>query len=157
MRFQVTVSVAAPASTVWNLAGDPPRWPGLTESTTRAAWVRGDGVAVGNRARVAQPRLGENLWEVTEVSPGVRWAWRTSRPGLKTVATHEVRKVAPGHAELTLGIDQSGPLAPLVGLLMGGRARHYVELEAAGLKRGAEAAPDDQSQSVRSPGLQPRA
>lgn len=139
MRFQVTVPVAAPATTLWAVITDPPSWPELTESTSSATWVRGECVAVGNRARVAQPRLGENLWEVTEVSPGHRWTWRNSRPGLRTVAIHEVREVAPDRSELTLGLDQSGPLAPLAALLTGGRARDYVSLEAAGLKHGAEA------------------
>lgn len=155
MRFEVTVPVAAPASTVWALATDPLAWPALTESTDSATWMRGDSVAVGNRARVVQPRLGANVWEVTEVSPGRRWAWRNSRPGVNTLATHVVREVAPDRSELTLGLDQTGPLAFLVALLVGRRARHYVELEAAGLKRGAEGR--HQAQSVHTAGLKPRA
>ncbi|MBO0703013.1 MAG: SRPBCC family protein [Candidatus Dormibacteraeota bacterium] len=139
MRFQVTVPVAAPASRLWAVVTDPLAWPELTESMDRVTWERGDSVAVGSRARVAQPRLGENLWEVTEVTPGRRFAWRNSRPGVTTVGTHEVREAGPDASELVLGIDESGPLVPLVDLLVGGRSRHYVELEAAGLKRGAEA------------------
>lgn len=150
MRFEVTVPVSAPASTLWALATDPPAWPELTESIDSATWVRGDSVVVGSAARMAQPRLGANLWEVTELSPGQRWAWRSARPGVSTVGTHEVREVAPGRSELRLGIYQSGPLTFLVGMVMGARARHYVELEAAGLKRGAESR--QQSQSGRTQG-----
>jgi len=140
MRFQVTVPVAASANTLWKQVADPLGWPALTESIDRVQWERGDAVAVGNRAWVTQPRLGKNLWEVTEVEPGRAFTWRNSRPGLTTVGTHEVREVGSGRSELTLGIDISGPLAPLVALLEGRRSRRYVGLEAAGLKRGAETA-----------------
>lgn len=155
MRFQVTVEAAAPASTLWALVADPLGWPHLTDSVERVTWERGEAVAVGSRARVAQPRMGANVWEVTEVSPGRSFAWRASRPGVTTLGTHEVREVGADLSELVLGLDQSGLLAPLVSLLMGGRARRYVEMEAAGLKRGAEQR--HQSRSVHSPGSQPRA
>jgi Polyketide cyclase / dehydrase and lipid transport len=138
MRFQVTVPVAAPASALWAEVADPLRWPALTESIDRVTWERGDAIAVGNRARVAQPRLGENVWEVTELSEGRSFVWRASQPGVTTVGTHEVRASGPNRSELILGLNQSGPLAFLVTLLVGTRARHYVELEAAGLKKGAE-------------------
>ena len=151
MRVQVTVPVAAPAGTLWAEVADPLRWPALTESIDRVTWERGDAVAVGNRARVAQPRIGENVWEVTELSPGRAFVWRASRLGLTTVGTHEVRGAGPERSELILGLDQSGPLAFLVALLVGARARHYVELEAAGLKRGAEAAFSAPSGTERSP------
>jgi hypothetical protein len=140
MRFQVTVPVAAPASTLWAEVENPLGWPPLTESIDQVSWVRGDAIAVGSRAKVAQPRIGENVWEVTGVCPGESFVWRASQAGVTTVGTHEVHAVAPDRSELTLGLDQSGPLAWLVALLLGARARHYVELEAAGLKRGAEAA-----------------
>lgn len=139
MRVQVTVPVDAPASRLWAQVADPLGWPALTESIDRVTWERGDAIAVGSRARVAQPRMGESVWEVTEVAPGRSFVWRSSRRGVTTIGTHEVRETGPDRSQLILGLDQSGPLAPLVGLLVGARARHYVELEAAGLKRGADA------------------
>lgn len=138
MKFQVTVPVAAPASTLWAAVVDPLAWPRFTESMDSVAWERGDSVAVGSRARVVQPRLGANLWEVTAVAPGRSFTWRNARPGVTSLATHEVRQTGPGASELTLGFDQSGPLAWLVGLLAGSRSHHYVELEASGVKRAAE-------------------
>lgn len=138
MHFRVTVEVAAPASLLWQQVADPLGWPPLTESIERVSWERGDSIAVGSRARVAQPRLGENVWEVVEVVPGRSFTWRAAQPGLTTLGTHEVSEAGPDRSTLTLGIDQSGLLAPLLSLLVGARSRRYVELEAAGLKRGAE-------------------
>ena len=43
-------------------------------------------------------------------------------------------------APVTLGIHQSGPLAPIVALLAGGRTKRYVQMEADGLKTRCEAA-----------------
>jgi len=61
-------------------------------------------------------------------------------PGVTTTGTHLVRPLGSGRAQLTVGISQSGPMAPLVGLLTGRRTGRYIRLEADGLKRCAESA-----------------
>lgn len=139
MRFEVTFAIAAPVPAVWAIVTDPPSWPALTPSIARVEWVRGEGIAAGNQVRIEQPRLGTNVWEVTEVAEGRFYAYRNARPGLTTVATHALRDVDGSHAELTLGLVQTGPLAPLTALLVGKRSRRYVDLEGSGIKRQAEA------------------
>jgi hypothetical protein len=54
-----------------------------------------------------------------------------------TVGTHVLTPRQSGVSVL-LGIDQSGPLAPLMGLLVGGRTRRYVRTEAESLRRRCE-------------------
>jgi hypothetical protein len=55
------------------------------------------------------------------------------------VGRHHVRP-SRGGAHVTLSLEWSGWLAPLIRLLYGGLSRRYVDAEAEGLKRRCEAA-----------------
>lgn len=56
---------------------------------------------------------------------------------MTTVGTHVLTPRENG-VSVRLGIDQSGPLSPLVSLLAGGRTRRFVRTEAESLKRRCE-------------------
>jgi hypothetical protein len=94
---------------------------------------------VGGRARVKQPGRPPLVWEVSEFEPGTSFTWRAASVGVAATAFHVVRPLSRSRAELKLGLQQSGPLVPLVRLLAGRRTRRFVRLEADGLKRCAEA------------------
>lgn len=136
MRFEITVDVAAPPERVWSLLADVERLPALTPSMESVELLDGP-LRVGARARIRQPRLAQAVWTVTEFTDGESFTWESRGPGVTTTGGHLVTPAADG-ATLQLTLVQSGPLAPVIGLLFGRRARAYVTMEANGLKKAAE-------------------
>lgn len=132
------VEIDAPASVVWAVFSDVERWPEWTASVTRLVGLDGPELAVGKRFEIKQPRMPKLVWEVTELTPGQSWAWVQRSPGGRTVARHDVITESAHRTRVRQQIDQGGPLGALVGLLMRGMTRRYLELEAAGLKARSE-------------------
>jgi ligand-binding SRPBCC domain-containing protein len=115
---------------VWDLVGDVERWDALLPTMQRVTRIDGGGtVGEGARFEVRQPGLPKAVYEITEWKPGVGFTWVAASVGVSTTATHEVTP-SDGGALLVLGIAWSGPLAGLVGLLMGRKTRRMVEQEA---------------------------
>ena len=134
----VLVDVDAPPATLWAVLAQPSAWPEWTESIVAVDLLDGD-LALGARARVAQPGLRPMVWTVTEFEPGRSFTWTATAGGVRTAGSHVVEELDGGRrSRLTLGLTQRGALAPLVRLLLGKRTRQYVGLEAAGLKAAAE-------------------
>jgi hypothetical protein len=78
------------------------------------------------------------VWEVTELVPGSSWTWVQRSPGGLTVARHDVIAESDNRTQVRQQLDQRGPLGALVGFLMRGMTRRYLDLEAAGLKAASE-------------------
>ncbi|HEU5083919.1 MAG TPA: SRPBCC family protein [Acidimicrobiales bacterium] len=139
MKTETSIAIDAAAEVVWQVFTDVERWPEWTESVTRIVPLDGPAIEVGNRFEIKQPRMPKLVWQVTAVDPGRGWTWVQRSPGGTTLATHEV--IAQG-AQRTLvrqGIDQRGPVGTLVGALMRGTTRRYLQMEADGLKARSEA------------------
>jgi len=117
---------------------DVERWPEWTASVTRIVAVDGPGLAVGKRFAIKQPRMPKLVWEVTELVPGSSWTWVQRSPGGLTVARHDVIAESDNRTQVRQQLDQRGPLGALVGFLMRGMTRRYLDLEAAGLKAASE-------------------
>ena len=100
----------------------------------------GTELAVGRRFRVTQPGLPTIVWRVTKLHSGQFFEWEARSPGVHTVAFHRVTAEPGGGTRITIGIDQTGPLAGLVGAALGRKTRRYLAMEAAGLKAASEAA-----------------
>jgi uncharacterized membrane protein len=132
------VAIDAPADVVWEVFSDVERWPEWTASVTRIVAVDGPGLAVGKRFAIKQPRMPKLVWEVTEVVPGSSWTWVQRSPGGLTVARHDVIAESDNRTQVRQQLDQRGPLGALVGFLMRGMTRRYLDLEAAGLKAASE-------------------
>jgi uncharacterized protein YndB with AHSA1/START domain len=139
MDYETTVEIAAPQEVVWSTLVDVLRWQEWTKSVEDARWVEGSTIATGSRVRIKQPGMPAMVWIVSEVESGAMFAWRSSRPGVMTVATHSLETVANGHVKVTLGIHQSGVLAPIIAFLGAARTRRLVQMEAEGLKIRSEA------------------
>jgi hypothetical protein len=92
----------------------------------------------GCRVRVEQPKLPAMTWEVTDYERGRAFSWTAKRPGLTSVASHEVAAAGERRTRVTLRIEQSGWLAWAVRPFYGGLTRRYMRMEAEGLKRRAE-------------------
>jgi uncharacterized protein YndB with AHSA1/START domain len=139
MQFETTVEIDAEPQAVWAAVIDVEQWPRWTDSMSEVRWLEDSTMRIGSRARVKQPGMPALTWAVTELDAGRAFDWQTSSLGVTTLGTHTVSPAADGRSTLTLGLRQSGALAGLVGAMMGARSRRYVEMEAAGLKRAAEA------------------
>ncbi|MFG1929197.1 SRPBCC family protein [Mycobacterium sp. NPDC048908] len=132
------VDIDAPAQVVWEVFSDVERWPEWTPSVTKIVALDGPGLAVGKRFEIKQPRMPKLVWEVTELTPGESWTWVQRSPGGSTVARHEVNAESDGRTKVRQQLDQRGPIGALVGVLMRGMTRRYLDLEATGLKARSE-------------------
>ena len=138
MMTESSVEIDAPASIVWDVFVDVERWPSWTKSVTRITPLDGPGIEVGKRFKIKQPRLANLVWKVTEVDPGVSWAWRQRSLGGTTIATHEVVPQGSDRTLVRQRIDQRGPVGVLVGVLMRRLTKRYLDLEGQGLKSCSE-------------------
>jgi uncharacterized membrane protein len=139
MDIARTIDIAAPPEQVWAVMADVERWPEWTASVTSVERLDERPFGIGSRARVRQPRLMVAVWTVTAFEAGRYFAWQNAVPGLKSVGGHRVEAADGNASRVTLSIDWSGPLAPLIRLFYGKLSRRYVEMEAQGLKRRCEA------------------
>ncbi len=133
-----SVEIEAPASIVWEVFVDVERWSEWTASIERTVALDGPGIEVGRRFEIKQPRMPKLVWAVTEVEPGVSWAWRQRSFGATTFATHEVVARDVDRTLVRQRIDQRGPLGILVGVLTRRLTKRYLALEAQGLKACSE-------------------
>lgn len=132
------VAIDAPANVVWEVFSDVEHWPEWTASVTRIVGLDGPELAVGKRFEIKQPRMPKLVWEVTELAPGSSWTWVQRSLGGQTVASHHVIAESDNRTQVRQQLDQGGPIGALVGLLMRGMTRRYLDLEAAGLKARSE-------------------
>ena len=103
-----------------------------------AITVLASGVWFQGRDRIKQPRFPPMVWTVTELEPARSFCWVARAAGMTTLAEHYLSDGPGGSTEAVTRIGQDGRLAPLADRLLGKRGRHYVDLEAAGLKRRCE-------------------
>jgi carbon monoxide dehydrogenase subunit G len=139
MKFEITVPIRATPAAVWPLLIDVEPWPELTPSMDDVRRLDSGPFRVGSEAAIKQPRLPGMRWRVTAMDPGRSFTWVVKSPGLATAATHTIVETEDGTA-LTLGIEQTGFLAGVARVLYGGLTRRYVQQEADGFRREAEAA-----------------
>jgi uncharacterized membrane protein len=138
MDYEVGIEIDAPAATVWDVLAALPAWPEWT-SSMREVTPLGDGpVGEGSRVRIRQPALPTVVWTIGDWQPGRRFTWEASSPGVATAADHELTEEG-GRTTVVLRVRQTGPLAPVVHLLIGRRTRKYMQMEADGLKARSEA------------------
>ncbi len=135
--YEREITVAAPAERVWSVLQEIESWPEWTPSMTSVRRAVDGPLRVGELVRVRQPRLPPADWTVTAVEPGRSFSWSTATPGLRSAADHEIRPGTDG-CTVVLRLEQTGPLAAPVRLLMGRLVRRYVDMEAEGLRRRAE-------------------
>ena len=141
MRYMITdcaIEIDASPALVWDVFSDVERWPEWTASVTSLKALDGPGLAVGKRFEIKQPRLPKLVWEVTKVDDGGSWTWEQRSPGGRTIAVHEVAAQPGGGTMVRQRLDQQGPVGGLVGRLMRGTTKRYLDLEAKGLTARSE-------------------
>jgi uncharacterized protein YndB with AHSA1/START domain len=141
MEFEAEFATVAPPTSVWAALVDVESWPKWISSYRSIQRVDTDPVPgplrVGSRAEVRQPGLATATYTVTSLDPGREFTWETTAAGVRTVARHVVEP-ADGGSRLRLELTQTGALAGLVGMLLGGKIRRYLDLEGHGHCAAAE-------------------
>lgn len=142
LEIEVRVQIAAPPDQIWSVLADVDRWPEWDPAVTKLERLDTAPFGAGSRARVTQPRLPKNIWQVTQWEPGSGFVWQTKSPGAQTVGEHWVvpDPSDPKISVVILKIKQTGLMAALLRPWIEKLTRRYVEMEAQGLKRRCEAA-----------------
>ena len=150
MEFSQTVEIDAPPEIVWEVWSDVERWPEWTEGVSQvevlpdeeSAYeesVDAESLVVGRRVRIRQPKFPTAVWSVTSVEPGRLFEWVSSRPGARVTGRHKVEPRVDGGSTATMSLRFEGLIAKLVARISRSLTGHYIELEAAGLKKVSEA------------------
>lgn len=128
--IRATARSAAAPDRLWSIVSDVERW-GDRLSTVDVVRPLGSGpTGVGSRFAVRQPGLPKAVWEVTDWQRQARtFTWVSTSPGLRSTAVHTVHDEAGG-SRLDLRLEWSGPLARVLELIIGRKARGMVETEA---------------------------
>jgi hypothetical protein len=135
MEFRVTETADVSPSQVWRSFVDVEHWPELTPSMREVRRVDSGPLRVGSEAIIKQPGMARTRWRVTELEPDRSFAWETHVGGVTAVGGHLVEPAGPG-STITLTLSQSGPLAGIVGVLMGRLIRRNLALELEGFRSG---------------------
>ncbi|MEQ6903757.1 SRPBCC family protein [Nocardioides sp. YIM 152588] len=135
--IRATASSSAPPDRLWRLASAVEHWGARLPTVTSVRPLDAGATRVGSRFRVRQPGLPTAVWEVTEWAEGRGFTWVSSSPGIRSTAVHTV--VADGEgSRLELSLEWAGPLARVLELVIGRKARGMVEVEAETFARLAE-------------------
>ncbi len=132
------MEIAAAPEVVWRVLSDVETWPEWTPSVRAIVRLDPGPLHVGQRVRISQPRVPTTVWRLTELVEGRSFSWRAGAPGARTTAHHTVEPFGAG-TRATLRLGMHGPVGVLVGALMNGMNRRYLQLETDGLKRRGEA------------------
>ncbi|MEH0842014.1 SRPBCC family protein [Micromonospora sp. CPCC 205711] len=138
MRFTTSTEIAADIDRVWAVQTDVERWPEWTASVRAARRGEPGPFTLGSTARLEQPWLRPAVWRVTEFDPPRFFAWESDSPGVHNRGEHRIVPLPDGRVRVELTVVQTGPLAPLTGLLGGRALRRYLRMEADGLRRRCE-------------------
>jgi uncharacterized protein YndB with AHSA1/START domain len=123
-----TVTINAPPADVFGAYLDVERWPEWTATVRTVDRLEPGPIRVGARTRIRQPKLREAVWEVTEFDPGLSFTWVSRMPGLVSTARHVVAGDGDG-STVTLSVEHSGILGPLVGVFTKRLTQRYLAVE----------------------------
>ena len=138
MNLDVDVEIAAPASVVWDVFSEVAGWPEWTESVTSVTALDESDLAIGRRYEIVQPKFPKLVWVVETLEPGSSWMWSQQSPGMRSRAFHWVEPLNGTRTRARMRIEQSGPVAAIVGRLTRRRSLRYMTMEGEGLKRVSE-------------------
>jgi len=138
MGMRTSTTTTADLARTWDALTNVTTWPRWTKSMTSVDRLDEGALRVGSRARIKQPGMPPMTWEVDELRDHEVFTWTAASPGVRTTGVHRLSTNPDGTTEITLEVEQHGPLAGIVNLLTGSRTRRYLHLEAAGLKAAAE-------------------
>ncbi len=139
MEWTYTETIDAPAPDVWRLATDVATWPAFLPTVTSVEPLDEGPLRLGSRARIKQPGQRSAVWTVTRYQPGEEFSWDSARRGVTMTGVHRVVAEGDGCRNV-LRLRMTGPLAPVVGRLLGPLMARVLRTENAAFKARAEQA-----------------
>jgi uncharacterized membrane protein len=140
MHFEKSIEIDASQQCVWDVLSDLEAWPQRIETVDTVELLTPARIAKGSRVRLKQPKLPEGTWDITVWDAPSYFEWTQETGGITSAAGHRVETLGEGRARLTLTLDMRGFLIPVIALFYKGLTNRYMNLEAEGMKRAAEAA-----------------
>ncbi len=137
MRHETSISVNTTPERAWEVMKDVERWPEWTPSMSKVELLQPGEVQVSAKVRITQPKFPSAVWTVTKVEPNRYLEWRSTSPILTSTGEHRVDPEGEG-CRLTLAIDQTGLLVPVLKLFYEKTILEYLDMEAKGFKARAE-------------------
>jgi uncharacterized membrane protein len=137
MEWTHTQTIDAPVDVVWQLSTDVTDWPSYMPTVRSVERLDEGPLRFGSRARIKQPGQRTAVWEVMSIEPGREFSWRSKRRGMSLTGIHRVVPDGRGSRN-TLTIQMTGPLAPVMGLLLGPLMRRVLRTENACFRARAE-------------------
>lgn len=141
MRYETSSTTAAEPSRLWAVVTDVERWPEWIDVYEEVRRTSPGPLAVGATAHVKQKGLAAGDWTVTELDEGQMFVWESRQPGARIVGRHVVSAEPSGGSRLTLQLEMTGWASGITGLLLGKKARSYVDRECARLTEMAAERP----------------
>lgn len=138
MRFERSIDIEASQQRVWDVLSDVESWPRRIETVGEIELRTPPPIATGSRIRLKQPKLPEGTWDVTTWDAPSYFEWRQKSGGVTNVAGHRVEALDDGRSRLTLTLEMTGLLVPILGRFYSNLTNRYMGLEAEGMKRAAE-------------------
>jgi uncharacterized membrane protein len=138
MHIEHRIDIDAPPELVWALTLDVESWPEHTPTMTSVERLDDGPIAIGSRARVAQPGQRARVWTVDELVDGSTFAWSTRAVG-STMRGRHVIEPGPTGCTNILTVEMEGPIAGVLGLLVRRPIAKAIAKENEGFKTAAEA------------------
>jgi hypothetical protein len=136
VRHQASGTSSAAPEQLWAVVADVDRWPDLIEVYDDVRRTRSGPLELGEEVQVKQQGLAAGTWTVTSYDEGRAFVWEQRQRGVVIVGGHTVQPDPVG-SRLVLTLEMSGPWARAASLVLGRRARRYVDLECERLTTGA--------------------
>jgi hypothetical protein len=136
--FTTTIDIQVLPDRVWAVLLDIERWPEWTATVESLERLDPGALAVGSTARICQPKLRPAVWQVTELDETTKtFTWVTRQPGVQVAGRHRVEEIEGG-SRVTLSIQFSGLLGPLLARLYRRLNQRYLAIEAEGFRQRCE-------------------
>jgi carbon monoxide dehydrogenase subunit G len=139
LTYETSVSIAAPRDAVWRVLSEVTAWPDWLPTVVKVEPLDGQGLSLGSRFVVQQPKLRPTTWVVSEVQQPRRFVWVARSPGLTMIAEHTVEADAQARSNVILRFSFSGLIGGIIGRVFRSVTKRYLEQEAASLKQRVEA------------------
>lgn len=133
MRYETKTTTTAEPARLWAVLSDVEKWPEWIEVYEEVRRAESGPLKLGDSAYVKQKGLAGGDWTVTELEESRVFAWESRQPGVRIVGRHVVEALQSGGSRLVLQLEMTGWASGFAGLVMGKKARSYVDLEGARL------------------------
>jgi uncharacterized protein YndB with AHSA1/START domain len=149
MQTVERVIINASPSAIWQVLADVERWPTWTPTVLEVEPLTSNGakngLKVGARYRVVQPKLRPAVYEVTECAPHQAFTWIQKAPGATLIAEHRLTASDHSGTEVELSFATQGLFGALLGGMYSKTIADYVRTEARSLKQHCESLATEKS------------